>query len=108
MNFFIKTYGCKVNQYNSELLKENLANNKATEIKKIDEADTLIINSCVVTEKAEKEIYRFIKKYNNLKKIYIFGCISENLKNIISDLDIEQPEEDQLLKFILNKDRYIF
>jgi threonylcarbamoyladenosine tRNA methylthiotransferase MtaB len=52
MTFAIKTLGCKVNQYESQVLRENLARLGHAESGAKD-ADVVIINSCTVTGQAD-------------------------------------------------------
>ncbi|MCD6221231.1 MiaB/RimO family radical SAM methylthiotransferase [bacterium] len=69
MRFEFITFGCKVNQYETQLLKENIPflyrqNN-----------DVCVINTCCVTDKVEKEIRRIIrKKIREGKKVWLTGC----------------------------------
>ena len=53
------TFGCKVNQYETELLKENIPF-----LYKSND-DICVINTCCVTSKVEKEIRRIIRKKIN-------------------------------------------
>ncbi len=66
--FFIKTFGCKTNQYEGEAIRELLLKEGFIEAGE-DRADTYIVNACSVTEKAEKEWTRYAHKirssYNN-------------------------------------------
>ncbi|MGQ9845771.1 MAG: tRNA (N6-isopentenyl adenosine(37)-C2)-methylthiotransferase MiaB, partial [Caldisericia bacterium] len=72
IKIFIKTFGCKVNQYDSELIRENLIMDPNFEL--VDnylKADLFIINSCFVTEKAEKDVIKEIKRFLKLGKVII-------------------------------------
>jgi threonylcarbamoyladenosine tRNA methylthiotransferase MtaB len=74
--FYIHTFGCKVNQYESQAIRELLITNnyKETEIKK---CDYLIINTCTVTSDADKSLRKFVryaKKINQEVKIILIGC----------------------------------
>ena len=61
---YFHTLGCKVNQYDTQLMIENLLVDKRFEItRKIDEADVFVVNTCVVTEKAENESKKLIRKF---------------------------------------------
>ncbi|MCM8785890.1 MAG: MiaB/RimO family radical SAM methylthiotransferase [Candidatus Omnitrophica bacterium] len=69
----IITFGCKVNQYESQLIKENIEKDE-----NFKSNDIVILNSCCVTEKAEKEVEKKIRELlNQRKKIYLTGCIAE-------------------------------
>lgn len=80
--FFIYTFGCKINQYESQLIREKLIGEDKILTTDIETADTIIINSCTVTEQANKQCNTLIKKLlNKGKKIILTGCylqVSEN------------------------------
>jgi len=78
--FLINTLGCKVNQYESQSMREELLENGFTESDSSDEAYFYIINSCTVTRKADHKTrnlaYRFHKN-NPQGKIIVCGCLAE-------------------------------
>ena len=95
--FFIYTFGCKINQYESQLITERLSveNKKLTD--NIETADTVIINSCTVTEQANKQCNTLIKKLlNKGKKIILTGCYQkvsqEEIKQIFPSVKIISKE----------------
>jgi threonylcarbamoyladenosine tRNA methylthiotransferase MtaB len=67
---FIKTFGCRSNIYDSEIMK-NILKDKL--VKNEEEADTIIINSCTVTNFADRDVRQYINKWQN-KKIIFTGC----------------------------------
>jgi MiaB-like tRNA modifying enzyme len=73
------TYGCSANQAVSEIML-GLLSNKFQLISKIDEADVIIINSCIVKSPTEAKILFQIKKivqeYPH-KKLIVAGCMPE-------------------------------
>lgn len=79
MNFQIYTLGCKVNQYESDMLRELMSENGFVELKE-GIADIYIINSCTVTsqgdKKARQAIGRF-KKINPSAIIVLTGCFPQ-------------------------------
>jgi len=76
--------GCKVNKYESESILNDFMQ-KGYEISdKLEYADIYIINTCAVTNEAEKKSRQMIarcKKYNSKAKIYICGCASQKNPN---------------------------
>ena len=80
---FIKTFGCQMNEYDSNRiydLTERIGFTK-TDIK--TEADCLILNTCHIREKATEKVYhevgRVRKNFRNLKKpiVIISGCVAQ-------------------------------
>lgn len=77
----IVTLGCKVNQYESEELAEILEKDGYTVSMGLNEADIYVINTCAVTNEAERKSRNIITKLlklNENAKIYICGCASEH------------------------------
>ncbi|HOL22259.1 MAG TPA: MiaB/RimO family radical SAM methylthiotransferase, partial [bacterium] len=69
-----KTYGCKANQYDSQLLVENLLDD-GYEMTTFKDAGIVIVNTCCVTGKAEKEARSFIRKAaGEGKEVWVTGC----------------------------------
>ena len=59
--FFI-TFGCKVNQYETECLKTSFQNNGYEISVKPDDTDVIIINSCTVTEYGDNDVIATLRK----------------------------------------------
>jgi threonylcarbamoyladenosine tRNA methylthiotransferase MtaB len=105
INFFIKTYGCKVNLYNSQLLLENLLKTGRFQQQSGIPYDMMIVNSCVVTEKAEKEVIRFCKKnlrQNQGMEIVVFGCFSLGFKEELGKIGISCLSYSETLKQLVS------
>ena len=49
------TLGCKVNQYETEIIKKDFIENGYEEVKFEDNADIYVINTCTVTNIADKK-----------------------------------------------------
>ena len=90
----IITFGCKVNQYETQLIKENIKRN-------FKDKNFVIINSCCVTKTAEDEVKKKIRKLlKERKKIYLTGCLIEKDKKIGEEFpDIEIVKKDFFIKF---------
>ncbi|MDR2251315.1 MAG: hypothetical protein LBD98_00530 [Endomicrobium sp.] len=82
--YFIHTFGCKVNQYESQLISENFKKNNFERSLKPEDADVIILNSCTVTREADKECQYLIRKFSKLPnnpRLILTGCIVKN-KNV--------------------------
>ncbi|MDR1173310.1 MAG: tRNA (N6-isopentenyl adenosine(37)-C2)-methylthiotransferase MiaB, partial [Puniceicoccales bacterium] len=85
LKIFVKTYGCQMNEHDSEMISAQLqcAGHELTDNEKI--ADVVILNTCSVREQAEikalgKAGYLVRRKRANPNfKIGIVGCMAENL-----------------------------
>ncbi len=81
--FFIKTFGCQMNEYDSakmaDLLSESLG---ATAAATPDEADILLLNTCSVRDKAQEKVFSLLGRWRDLKAerphtiIGVGGCVA--------------------------------
>ncbi|MCV6606647.1 MAG: tRNA (N(6)-L-threonylcarbamoyladenosine(37)-C(2))-methylthiotransferase MtaB [Campylobacterales bacterium] len=72
---FFKTFGCRTNKFDTQIMMANLQNYTVT--KNIQEADILIINSCTVTNSADSGVRNYInktKRENPNIVVYFTGC----------------------------------
>lgn len=75
--FFIKTLGCKVNQYESQAMRELLLKYGFKECLSKETADIYIVNTCTVTRRADSESRYWAAlffKTNPKAKIVLTGC----------------------------------
>lgn len=85
MNIHIHTFGCRLNQYESEKISFELKNMGAN-ITELKNADAIAINTCTVTNDSDKKLINYLDKLENIsqKKIFLIGCYvskKENFKN---------------------------
>lgn len=108
LSFYIFSPGCRTNQCDGEMLSYILKKNDFKRVKDIENANFIIISGCVVTEKAEKEAMRFIrkaKKINPEAKIVLTGCLAERqinapISSIFYDLIIPNREREFIFKIL--------
>ncbi len=77
MRVFLHTFGCKANQYDTELLKEALEAAGATIVDRPRAADTAVINSCTVTHVSERKMRGFVRRvarHNPAIRTVVVGC----------------------------------
>lgn len=77
----VVTFGCKVNQYESQAISEQLAGKGFILSDLKDGLDGYVINTCTVTEAAFKEAFKFVKKLackNPKSVIVVTGCATES------------------------------
>ena len=80
---YIKTFGCQMNEYDSQKTVEILQNKKDMEVTaNAEEADIILLNTCSIREKAEDKVYSELGRLNKLKiknpniKIGVGGCVA--------------------------------
>ena len=59
-SFFIKTYGCQMNQYDSEKLTDLLKFNGYKASNNLEESDIAILNTCHIREKASEKFFSYL------------------------------------------------
>ncbi len=81
MKFSVLTLGCKVNKYESDALIFELRKRGFDATDKLEWADAYIINTCAVTNEAERKSRQMLeraRKFNPSAKIYVMGCASQD------------------------------
>ena len=89
MKFKIITLGCKVNTYESNVMRDALINKGYVE--SLDSANIYIINTCTVTNTADNKSMKLIRrtvKENPNSIIIVTGCMAQNKKAKIDGVDI--------------------
>ncbi len=93
MKFHIRTYGCQMNERDSESVAAVLVRNGLTAAESEADADILIFNTCSVREQAERKAIGKIGLMKKLKAekpgllIGVIGCMAENYKEkLIGDM----------------------
>ena len=80
---FIRTFGCQMNDHDSERMAGLLKKDGYTLTNSPDEADIILINSCSIRDKAEHKAYSELGRYAKLKKergdliIGMTGCVAQ-------------------------------
>lgn len=119
MNFNIVTLGCKVNQYESQAMREDMLSNGFLLSDDKEKADITIINSCTVTSVSDSKNRKIISRIRRLNPngiIILTGCMPqafpENADNFNNcDIVLGNAKRSELVpsiqKFIDEKVRYI-
>lgn len=80
MNFYIYTLGCKVNQYESQVMHEKLCQSGFEYAEAYTQADIVIINSCTVTSVSDSKVIKLmhrIRRENPECVLIITGCMPQ-------------------------------
>ena len=95
MSNFIKTFGCRLNTFETEIIKSFI------ETKKIKNLS--VVNTCAVTQEAEKKAVREIKKIKNKNKdtfLVVTGCAAQlrakSFENM-SEVDLVLGNQEKLI-----------
>ena len=91
MKFYIYNLGCKVNSYESNIMKENLEANGYVQGNE-DDSDIYIINTCTVTNTSDNKSLKIIRRVlrNHPNSITIAcGCMTQVNSVYLKDLDVK-------------------
>ena len=78
--FLIVTFGCKINQYESQILREAWQRLGGIETEDAEKADFILINSCAITGRAERNCRNAIFRLRQAApdaKLILTGCAAE-------------------------------
>jgi len=92
--YYLKTYGCQMNEHDSENIKAILEDMgfKATDI--IEEADVILLNTCAIRENAHNKVFGLLGRMKHLKAIKpnivigLCGCMAQ--EEIVVDTIIKK------------------
>lgn len=77
MNVYFHTFGCKANQYDTELVRQAFADHGAVAVDDPAAADVAVVNSCTVTAESEAKLRRFLRRIarrGEALKTVVMGC----------------------------------
>lgn len=83
--FFIETWGCQMNELDSQRLAGQLMQQGILPTRSPEDADIILLNSCSVREKAEQKVFSRLGEYRSLKAdrghlvIGLCGCVAQQV-----------------------------
>lgn len=81
-NFFIQTWGCQMNEYDSNRIRDLLGSQGLKETDKINEADVVVLVTCAIREKAQEKVFSQLfawksqKLYKDDVTVCVGGCVA--------------------------------
>ena len=102
MKVSFQTFGCKANQYDTELLRTRVESGGGQSVDDYRQADVCLVNSCSVTAKADQECRQFVRRLlreNPLARIVVTGCYAshapESLKALSPRVEVYSNKEKE-------------
>lgn len=94
----IETFGCQMNESDSELVRSMLKREGFVFTEDRERADVVLVNTCAIRENAHNKVYAHLSELKGLKKhrplvVGVLGCMAQNLK---SELANKEPLIDVL------------
>jgi len=83
MKLFVQTYGCQINEHDSDRIIQAMKGLDYTLTERPDEADLIIVNTCSVRDKAEQKVYSQLGRFRKLKVeregviLGVGGCVAQ-------------------------------
>lgn len=102
--FYIHTFGCQMNENDSERIAGILTKAGARISDSLEESNLIIINTCAVREKSEEKLYSYLGRLASLKKrkevtIGVAGCVAQLYGSELS-------EQRSFVDFVIGPDNY--
>ena len=82
------TLGCKVNQYETQLVKEALLQNGYAEAAEDEQADLCVVNTCTVTSQGDsksRQVIRKLSRENPGTRTVVMGCYATRDPNAVGE-----------------------
>jgi len=96
--YYIKTYGCQMNEHDSENIKAILEDMSFTETDSMEDADLILMNTCAIRENAHNKVFGYLGRIKHMK---------ETRPNIIVGLCGCMAQEETVVDEILKKYKWI-
>ena len=97
--YYIKTYGCQMNEHDSENIKAILEDMGFTESINMENADVILLNTCAIRENAHNKVFGMVGRVKTLKETVN--------PNIILGICGCMAQEEVVVDEILNKYRHV-
>ena len=91
MQVYLETYGCQMNEYDSELVRAILHDGSFRMTPTLDDADVVLLNTCAIRESAHDRIHGRLGHLHQVKKrnprliVGVLGCMAQSLKQELLD-----------------------
>ena len=94
----LETFGCQMNEYDSELVRSLMKQDGFVFTDERERADVILMNTCAIRENAHNKVYKHLSELKKLKRqrplvVGVLGCMAQNLKEELTDI---QPLVDVL------------
>ena len=96
--YFIKTYGCQMNEHDSEMIKAILEDMSFNETDNYEDANLIILNTCAIRENAHNKTFGMLGRIKHLK---------ETKKDLLVGLAGCMSQEESVVDEIINKFKWM-
>jgi tRNA-2-methylthio-N6-dimethylallyladenosine synthase len=105
MKIFLETFGCQMNEYDSELIRSILRGHQHTFVENLEQAEVALLNTCAIRENAHERIYHRLDDLRGMKRrrknlvVGVLGCMAQNLR-------LDLAEHEPVVDIIAGPDSY--
>lgn len=104
IKFYIHTFGCQMNENDSERIAGILLHNGAKLASALEESNLVIVNTCAVRKKSEEKLYSLLGRLASLKqkknlRIGVVGCVAQLYRSRLL-------ERKPFVDFVIGPDNY--
>ncbi len=105
MKVYLETYGCQMNEYDSELIRSIMTQQKYQFVTAQDQADIVLLNTCAIRENAHQKVYNRLdqlkgqKRRGEVKVVGVLGCMAQSLRKNL-------PEKAPFVDLVAGPDSY--
>ena len=89
--FFVRTYGCQMNEHDSERIAGLLVEQGMEPTDDLDAADVVVLNTCCIRENADNKLYGHLGRLKVLKEsrpdlqIAVGGCLAQKDRELVRE-----------------------
>ena len=101
--YFVKTYGCQMNEHDSENIKAILEDMSFTEVDDMEKADLIILNTCAIRENAHNKVFGMLGRIKHLKESRpdiitgVCGCMVQE-ESVVEEIMTGYTYKDRVLR----------
>ena len=94
--YFLRTYGCQMNEHDSEEIKGILDFLGMEPTEEMESADVIILNTCAIRENAHDKVFGYLGRIKHIKKerpeviVAIGGCMSQE-EHVVEEILTRHP-----------------
>ncbi len=90
-SYFVRTYGCQMNDHDSERISGLLESDGMVVAATAEEADVVVLNTCTIRENADNKLYGYLGSLKAVKQsrpgmqILVGGCMAQRDRDVVLD-----------------------
>ena len=87
--YFLRTFGCQMNEHDSERIAGLLEADGLTAARSVDEADVVVLNTCCIRENADNKLYGnlgLLKRHKDARpdlQVVVAGCLAQKDRDLV-------------------------